>query len=250
MEPQSTSEEHATAAERKRASKSTRASLVHSLIAKPSSRRGHANLLCTVPLAHDPLEAEGEFRESRKSAATMKRARGDEEDADRTSRTHEEGELMLCRSLEEPIVTFLLSALLRVHGKEQQAAALMQGELTKLDLGGCLIGDDGAKIVADFLKHNETVKIVYLASCNIGPRGAKTIAESLKHNQTLWYLNLADHQIGDEGAEALIDALNYNVCMEWFHVQIARKFRATIKYLSETRNKISFPPPSVVQPSF
>ena len=82
----------------------------------------------------------------------------------------------------------------------------MRGELVELDVDWCDIGDDvnyGADIVAEFLKHNETVKRVYLGYCKIGPRGAKAIAESLKHNQIVEYLNLFDNPIGDEGAEAL-----------------------------------------------
>jgi hypothetical protein len=61
----------------------------------------------------------------------------------------------------------------------------MRGELTDMRLNGRPIGDDGAEIVADFLKHNETLKKMWLMDCRIGSRGAKAIAESLKHNQTL-----------------------------------------------------------------
>ena len=137
-----------------------------------------------------------------------------------------------------------MAALLREHGEAEQASALMQGELTKLNLGFRAIGDDGAEIVADFLKHDETVKEVYLWSCNIGPRGVKAIAESLKRNQTVEEMNLDYNQIRDEGAEALIDALSYNVCMKWLPVgtnNIAPKLEVAIKYLTETRNKILIP---------
>ena len=120
----------------------------------------------------------------------------------------------------------------------------MRGELTDLNLDDCEIGDDGAEIVADFLKHDETVIGVSLHNCNIGPRGAEAIAESLKHNQTVEYVNLFENPIGDEGAEALIDALSYNVCMKWLSVftnMIAPKLEATITYLTEARNEILIP---------
>ena len=135
-----------------------------------------------------------------------------------------------------------LATLLRVHGKEQQAAAVLRAELTTLNLYNCRIGDDGAEIVAAFLKHDETVVKVFLHSCYIGARGVKAIAEALKHNQTLWFLNLYANQIGEEGASALIDALSYNVCMEVLDFShVASELQATIEYLTETRNKILIP---------
>ena len=163
------------------------------------------------------------------------------------SGTYSEGELMARRSLGVFFSTFLLlardalAALLRVHGKDYQAESLMRGELTTINFNACSIGVDGAEIVADFLKHDETVKMVYLGYCKIGPRGAKAIAESLKHNQTVEEMSLFRNEIGDEGAEALIEALNCNVCMKWFHFRIAQKFQETIMYLTQTRNTILIP---------
>ena len=118
----------------------------------------------------------------------------------------------------------------------------MRGELAKLDLVWRKIGDDGAEIVADFLKHDNTVERVYISYCKIGPRGTKAIAESLKHNQTVECLNLYGNRIGDEGAEALIEALNYNVCMTWLITyNIAPKFQKTIQYLTRTCNESLIP---------
>ena len=118
----------------------------------------------------------------------------------------------------------------------------MRGELADLNLSFCNIFDDGAEIVADFLKHNQTVKSVWFYNCCIGPRGAKAIAEALKHNQTVECLYLFDNPIGDVGAEALIEALSYNVCMKWLDtVYVAPKLQATMKHLTETRNIILIP---------
>ena len=104
------SEKHATAAdvaERRRASKSTQGSFSN---CDGILVQGHDNRVRIVPLAHDPLEVEGGFRKSRKSAATMQRARGDEEDVERTSGTYLEGEVAVRRSLEESFFTFLRSS--------------------------------------------------------------------------------------------------------------------------------------------
>ena len=119
----------------------------------------------------------------------------------------------------------------------------MRGELATLNFDWW-IGSDGAEIVADFLKHDETVRKVYVNSCNIGPREIKAIAESLKHNQTLWYLDLLGNPIRDEGAEALIEALAHNVCMKVLNMianRTAPKLRATIEFLTQTRNELLIP---------
>ena len=135
-------------------------------------------------------------------------------------------------------------ALLREHGKDEEAAALMRGELANLNLNYCEIGDVGAEIIANFLKHDETVKTVWLYVCSIGLRGAKAIAEALKHNETVEEMSLSENPIEDEGVDAFIDALNYNVCMKRLIVSSwnrATELEATVEYLTETRNKILIP---------
>ena len=85
---------------------------------------------------------------------------------------------------------------------------------------------------------------MYLYNCKIEPDGAKAIAESLKHNQTLEEMSFSYNPIGDKGAEALIEALNYNVCMNWLLVDtinVASDLEAAIRYLTRTRNKILIP---------
>ena len=137
-----------------------------------------------------------------------------------------------------------LVALLREYGADMQAEMVLRGDLTELDLGGFRIRDDGAEIVADFLKDNETVRYVWLYSCTIGPSGAKSIAEALRSNETVELLDLESNPFGDEGAETLIEALNFNVWMEWLNVfdeSITPKLLVTIKYLTETRNRILIP---------
>ena len=119
---------------------------------------------------------------------------------------------------------------------------VLRADLTELDLGGFRIGDDGAEIVADFLKDSETVRYVWLYNCTIGLSGAKSIAEALRSNETVELLDLESNLFGDEGAEALIDAFNENVFMERLHVShVAPRIQAAIKYLTRTRNAILIP---------
>jgi hypothetical protein len=81
-------------------------------------------------------------------------------------------------------------------GREKKAEALMWGELTVLNLGGCELDDDGAVIVAAFVKVDDTVEEVYLHGNDFGPSGAKVIADALKHNKTVRILNLSGNKIG------------------------------------------------------
>ena len=138
-----------------------------------------------------------------------------------------------------------LLALLRKHGKDEQAASLIRGGLTELNLQGTPIGDDGAEIIAVFLRDDETVRKVLLYSCNIGPRGVEAIAEVLKYNKTVEHLNLNHNQIGDKGAETLVKALASNVWIKSIRIVygslIAPETIATLKYMTKSRNGIQIP---------
>jgi hypothetical protein len=137
-----------------------------------------------------------------------------------------------------------LVMLMKKHGKEVDAEELLRGELRVVNFDYCEIGDDGAFIVAAFIKGDVTVEMVYLGSCNIGPRGTKAIADAVKHSKTVWCLNFNWNQIGDDGAEAVLIALSHNVCIIGMLIRdndIAPESQATIKYLTETRNAVLIP---------
>jgi hypothetical protein len=88
------------------------------------------------------------------------------------------------------------------------------------------------------------VEKVWLSFNNIGPRGAKAIADALKHNKMVWSLALLKNPIGDVGTDFFIDALSHNVCLTELHVSFDHRHsesRATIKYLTGTRNKVLIP---------
>ena len=111
-----------------------------------------------------------------------------------------------------------MATLLREHGKNEQAASVIKGELTTLDCRYCHIGDHGAELIAAFLQEEKSLKTVHLYDCNIGPPGAQAIANVLKLNRTVELLNLLGNRIGPPGAEALSDALKHNVCLVWINV--------------------------------
>ena len=117
----------------------------------------------------------------------------------------------------------------------------MQGELTRLALYHCKIGESGAEIVADFLKHDETLNCVALVGCKIGLRGLKAIASALKQNNTVESVDLSSNQIEKEGAAALIDSLERNVRIKWLSTlqnYMSTESKITISYLTGTRNAI------------
>ena len=131
-----------------------------------------------------------------------------------------------------------------MHGKEQQAAALFRGELTRLKFYNAGIGDDGAEIVAAFLQHDKTVREVWFYNCNIGLLGAKAIAAALMHNVSVKNLGLGYNDIGFKGARVLIDVLAHNVCVEFaglYKTNVGTASEASIQYLTETRNAILIP---------
>ena len=135
--------------------------------------------------------------------------------------------------------------LLREKGLDEQAQLTMRGELTRLELAHSQIGDDGAELIAHFLKEDEVVVYVYLTGCNIGPRGVMALADALKYNNTVEILDLEYNSIGDKGGEALIDALNHNVCIEVIYLynsnNISPESEAAIESLTQMRNQVLIP---------
>ena len=125
------------------------------------------------------------------------------------------------------------------------ADSLLQGEglggvVSEINLNGgsLVIGDNGAKVLAEFLKLNESLKRLYIGSCDIGPIGFKFLADAIRINRTLQFLTLGLNGTTSEGNEALIAALNQNVCLTGLTVNVSN---ARIRFLTETRNAILIP---------
>ena len=53
-----------------------------------------------------------------------------------------------------------------------------------LNLNNSNIGDEGARLLADSFKYNDTIKEIYLCSNNIGSEGAKSLASMLMVNKS------------------------------------------------------------------
>ncbi|CAF4603949.1 unnamed protein product, partial [Didymodactylos carnosus] len=72
------------------------------------------------------------------------------------------------------------------------------------------ISKEGAKAIADALKHNDTLTTFYLENNVISNEGAQAIADALKHNHTLTTLGLQYNQITSRVAQTIADALKAN----------------------------------------
>jgi hypothetical protein len=82
--------------------------------------------------------------------------------------------------------------------------------LTDLSLWSNSIGDEGAIAIAQALKVNAVLTELWLGGNMIGDEGATAIAEALKVNAVLTSVNLHDNSIGDDGAKTIAEALKVN----------------------------------------
>ena len=88
-----------------------------------------------------------------------------------------------------------------------------------MDLEWNSIGDDGAKALADGLKHCPELQTLNLEWNSIGADGAKALADGLKNWPDLQTLNLKRNRIGADGAKALCDGLSHCPDLQIQHFQ-------------------------------
>ncbi|CAL1145918.1 unnamed protein product, partial [Cladocopium goreaui] len=89
------------------------------------------------------------------------------------------------------------------------AEMLALGEAKYCNLQNRKIGNSGAKVVAEAMKHTTTEEL-NLDSSEIGADGAEALGEGLKENRSLQRLYLYNNSIGDAGAKALGQGLKEN----------------------------------------
>eukprot|EP00435_Cladocopium_sp_Y103_P034956 s1385_g9.t1 len=128
------------------------------------------------------------------------------------------------------------------------------------------LGDDGAKVVAEALKLNTSMKILTLSSNEIGDAGAQALFEALKVNSTLYLLEMnsnkltdasgpslsemlqvnkglarlmiGNNQIGDEGTKAMMVGLEINETLEFINYglnQISQEMRQALRDLADQK---------------
>jgi SAM-dependent methyltransferase len=94
------------------------------------------------------------------------------------------------------------------------ANALKNSKSIILRMGGCQIGDEGAKDIGHALKANKFLKELWLFNSKIGDDGAKAIGEGINSAEHLKLLCLNGNQIGDIGARAIAAAISNNIPLE------------------------------------
>jgi len=97
----------------------------------------------------------------------------------------------------------------------------------RLDLKEQFLGDDGAKILAQFLNKNKFVRAIDLSSNNIGPSGVQEIFNALASNEQIQSVSFEWNNIGasPQGLNALASFIQNN---------------KSIKHISLANNKISY----------
>ncbi len=78
------------------------------------------------------------------------------------------------------------------------------------DFSKSVIGDDGAKALAEALETNKTLTGLDLAYNNIGDSGAKALAEALETNTTLTTLGLTFNDISKSLMNQIQQKINRN----------------------------------------
>ena len=91
--------------------------------------------------------------------------------------------------------------------------------LTMLFLDNNSIGDADARALAEALKTNDALTSLWLSRDSIGDDGAQALAEALKTNDALTELFLFYNSIGDAGAWALAEALKTNGTLTKLHLE-------------------------------
>jgi len=76
------------------------------------------------------------------------------------------------------------------------------------------IDDEGAKIIAEFLKDNVHVTVINLSLNNIGDKGFKALADALKYNTVVKELIITGNNLNQKGMEALVDIFKTNAVVE------------------------------------
>ena len=120
-------------------------------------------------------------------------------------------------------------------GVVQLAEALRGNEtLTALDLGHCIVGDDGAVALAGALRVNTTLQKLNLENARIGAVGLRALLEAARANSTLQELDVQTLRHEDNLLQVLEDFLDENNLLHvragldvTFKTEVSRHFAAS-----------------------
>jgi len=73
-----------------------------------------------------------------------------------------------------------------------------------------MVGDEGAKVIAEMLKENHSLKDLHLFDDQIGDKGALALEKALKTNKTLQFMDLSQNKITEPAKKRLRDIASKN----------------------------------------
>jgi serine/threonine protein kinase/Ran GTPase-activating protein (RanGAP) involved in mRNA processing and transport len=86
-------------------------------------------------------------------------------------------------------------------------------KFTTLEIGGNQIGDEGAAALAKCVRESATLTSLHLGTNQIGDAGAAALASAVRESTALATLTLPDNRIGAQGAQALADVVRVSLTL-------------------------------------
>ncbi|WP_215426232.1 hypothetical protein [Rickettsia tamurae] len=127
-----------------------------------------------------------------------------------------------------------MNRILEKRGFKNQAKANgLRDGTTKFKISWCNIGDEGAKLIAEILKSNNTITKLDLRANKIGDVGAKALAEAVKINNFLTQLDLNEIP----GASTLIKSIDEKIK---YNKKLVKKLAVFLKKCFAGENNSDF----------
>ena len=112
--------------------------------------------------------------------------------------------------------------------------------MTKLNISGCNMSDDGAESLVRVFAVNTSLQILYIINNDIGDNGVAYFATAFQTNNTLRALTIGGDNTTDEGALSLAEALEENSSMESLGLSWSSKCPdSTLEKIGECISKIA-----------
>lgn len=102
--------------------------------------------------------------------------------------------------------------------------------LRTIQLHHCEIGDDGALILAEFVRSYKPspdknpfgIECLEVPGCSIGPRGAGYLGKMLSENTTINKMSVDFNDLGDAGVKALCNGVRWNGSLHFLSLEYCR----------------------------
>lgn len=130
-------------------------------------------------------------------------------------------EVLLHSSINSSLETLILEKCdIGAEGAKSLADVLRHNnaKLRRLNLSSNPIGDVGCTAISNGLLLNSSLKVLRLSRCFIGAEGVKAMANALSTNCSLENLDISN-RFGDDAIVSLANALQSNMCLKILHLR-------------------------------